>query len=461
MKKKEAIFKMKIHIISSSLRMNSGFSVVSRNIANGLKKLGHEITYTGLQTAYISEYNYGIEVIPAQTFHIDDVTQVLITIDKIKPDLVLAVIQMDADFNDFARIFPKTVVYTPVEGKNIPQKMANDLLYIKMNKGEVVSQCKYGQEEIQLALAGLSIPCIYHGFDNKIFRPINVQNPEEIRYCYYCTENGKLNSYPLMLHKNGCYDCQLNNKEQVKCPHHKEEYVSVLKFTNGRWTEESIPITLLPSITKGKFVFGFIGQNLGVRKRIERLLTAYSIFIKDSRQLKDRSLLHLHTMPITVNGTDLIKVIRDLGIQDNVIFSYGTYRSSGWTDSAMNILYNTFDINASASSSEGFCLPVMEGFATGLPIIAPDCSSFTELIGDGEKDHNARGLLASIGEWQMIENGSMRALVNETHLAMMMKKLYTDEKLREKFSKNAIKFSHNYTWNDICQQWDKLLRSTE
>lgn len=449
---------MKIHFISSSLRMNSGFSVVSRNVANGLKKLGHEISYTGLQTAYISEYNYGIEVLPSQTFHIDDVTQCLITIDRIKPDIVLTIIQMDADFNDFARIFPKTIVYTPVEGKDIPQKMANDLLHIKMNKGEVVSQCRYGQEEIKSALAGLDIPYIYHGFDDKIFKPLNLQNLDEIRYCYYHTENGKLNSDPLMLHHNGCYDCQLNNKEQVKCQHYKEEYVSVLKFINGKWTEESIPITSLSSTTKGKFIFGFIGQNLGVRKRIERLLKAYSIFIKDSRQLKDRTLLHLHTMPITVNGADLIKVARDLGIQDNVIFSYGTYRSSGWTDNAMSILYNTFDINTSASSSEGFGLATIESMACGIPNIGPDCSSFTELIGDGEKYPNARGLLASIGEWQMIENGSKRALVNEQHLASMMKKLYTDEKLREKFSKNAIKFTQDYTWDKICLQWDKLIK---
>lgn len=439
--------------------MNSGFSVVSRNVASGLKKLGHEITYTGLQTAYLSEYNYGIEVLPAQAFHIDDVTQTMIMIDRIKPDIVLAVVQMDADFNDFAKIFPKTAVYTPVEGKNIPQKMANDLLSIKMNGGEVIAQTRYGQGEIRSALAGLEIPYIYHGFNDKIFKPINLQNLEEVRYCYYSTENGKLNSDPLMLHKNGCYDCQLNNKEQVKCPHYKEEYISILRFINGKWTEESILIAYLPYITKGKFIFGFIGQNLGVRKRIERLLTAYSIFIKDSRRLKDRTMMHLHTMPITVNGMDLIKVTRDLGIQDNVMFSYGTYRSSGWTDQAMSILYNTFDVNISASSSEGFCLPVLEGMATGLPMIAPNCSSFTELIDDGEKNPHARGLLSLIGEWQMIENGSMRALVNESHLSSMMKKLYSDEKLRERLSKNAIEFTRDYTWDKVCDQWNKLLKS--
>lgn len=50
---------MKIHVISNSVRMNSGFSIVARHITTELKKLGHDISFTGLQTAYLSEWNYG------------------------------------------------------------------------------------------------------------------------------------------------------------------------------------------------------------------------------------------------------------------------------------------------------------------------------------------------------------------------------------------------------------------
>lgn len=395
---------MKIHILSSSLRINSGFSIVARNIANGLKKLNHNVTMTGLQTSYIPEFAYGIENLPIQTHFIDDMTQYMMTLDRIKPDVVLNIFQADYEYNDFPKVFKKSIWYPPVEGRDIPQKMANDLLAVKMNGGEIVAQCKYGQGEIQLALGGIDIPFVYHGFNDKIFKPLKTQNIDGMRYCYYKTQNGRLNSDPMILHNNGCYDCQLNNTEQIKCQHYKEEYVSILKFINGKWTEESIPITKLPGITKGKYVFGFIGQNLGVRKRIERLLNAYYIFIKDSRQLKDRTILHLHTMPIAVNGINLIKIIQELGIYDNVIFSYGTYRSSAWTDESMNILYNTFDVNTSASSSEGFGLGTLESMACGIPNIGPDCSSFTELIG---KDETKRGLLANIGEWQMIQDGCL------------------------------------------------------
>lgn len=456
---------MKIHILSNSLRLNSGFSIVAKNLAIGLKKLGHDVTYTGMQTAYVPEFNSGIEVLPAQTLHVDDITQCILTINRIKPDIVLAIFQMDYESNDFAKIFPKTVIYCPVEGKNIPQKMANDLLQIKMNGGQPVAQCKYGQGEMQLALGGIDVPYIYHGFDDKIFCPIEKDKLSKIKYCYYCTEIGQNNSDPWLLHQQGCFDCfsglgQLKGRYKENCPYFKEEEITILKFIDGKWTEVEMPITQLPTITKGKFIFGFVGQNLGVRKRIERLLKAYSIFIKDSRQLKDRTIIHLHTMPIAINGVNLIKIIQDLGIQDNVIFSYGTYRSSAWTDQAICILYNTFDVNVSASSSEGFGLGTLESMVCGVPNIGSNCSSFIELIGDGEKDpSNSRGLLALIGEWQMIENGSERALVNENHLSDMMKKMYQSEDLRKTFSKNAIKFSSQFTWKKICEQWDQLLKT--
>lgn len=429
---------------------------MAKNLAIGLKKLGHDITYTGMQTAYGPEYGFGIEELPIQVGHIDDMTQYMMTLDRIKPDVVMNIFQADYEYNDFPKVFKKSVWYPPVEGRNIPQKMANDLLAVKMNEGEIVAQTKYGQDEIKLALGGIDIPYIYHGFNDKIFKPLKTQNIDGMRYCYYKTENGKLNSDPIILHNNGCYDCLLNNTEQVKCQHYKEEHVSILKFISGKWTEESIPITKLPGITKGKYVFGFIGQNLGVRKRIERLLNAYYLFIKDSRQLKDRTILHLHTMPIAVSGINLIKIIQELGIYDNVIFSYGNYRSSAWTNEAMNILYNTFDINISASSSEGFCLPVIEGFAAGIPMIAPNCSSFTELIGEDPKTR--RGLLALVIDWQMIQDGSMRAIVSEEDLANQMKTLYQSGDLRNTFSKNCIEYAKNYTWEKICKQWDQLLK---
>ncbi len=438
--------------------MNSGFSIVTRHLAIGLKRLGHEISMTAMQNAYTSSWHYGIEAYPIQVYYVDDMTQYMMTLDRTKPDVVLAIFQMDmGDNNPFTKVFPKSLVYCPVEGRNVPQGMTNDLISVIKQGGKVVSQCLYGQNEMNRV--GIENTCIYHGYDPTIFRPIDIRNINDTRYCYYNTEDGKADSDPMSLHKQGCYDCQLDNKEQINCPYYKEENVSILRFIDGRWTEENVDITNLPSVTKGKWVFGFVGQNIGVRKRIERLLKAYSIFIKGSKQLKDRTVLHLHTKPIAIDGINLIKVIQDLDMNNNVIFSYGNHRSSGWTEQAVNILYNTFDVNVSASSSEGYGLPILESMVCGKPNIGPDCSSFTELIGNDKDKNKNRGLLANIESWQMIQDSSERALVNEADLSNQMKEIYQNKDMYKIYSKNAAEWAKQYTWDKICDEWDKLLKT--
>lgn len=450
---------MRVHILSNSLRMNSGFSNVSRYIANGLTKLGHTVTMTGMQTAYTPDYNYNIKCLPIDAIYVDEFTQLTFNLRDTKADVLFCVFQADADLNMFAKAFPKTIWYPPVEGRNMPIEMANDLIQVKNNGGQIISQCKYGQSEMKLA--GIDVPYIYHGYNDKIFKSLNFRDKppkkEQISYCYYSTEVGKAESDPIMLHRQGCYDCKLNNKEQIQCPYFKEEEIAILQFIDGKWGEKRIKITDLPSEFSRYFIYGFVGQNFGIRKRIERLLKAYSILIKDSRMFKDRTLLHLHSMPIAIKGINLIKIIQDLGIENNVMFSYGAFRSSSWSEEAMNILYNTFDANTSASSSEGFGLPTLESMACGTPNIGPNCSSFTELIGEDPKTR--RGLLASIVDWQMIQNGSMRALVNEQDMAHQMKTIYQSEELRKTFSKNTVKFVQNYSWEKVVLEWDKLLKT--
>jgi glycosyltransferase involved in cell wall biosynthesis len=45
-------------------------------------------------------------------------------------------------------------------------------------------------------------------------------------------------------------------------------------------------------------------------------------------------------------------------------------------------LYNGADLLASTSLYEGFCLPVVEAFACGTPVLAPDCGAIPEIAAD-------------------------------------------------------------------------------
>lgn len=451
---------MKIHFVSNSIYVNSGFGKVTRYIALGLRKLDHDVSVTGIQTALRIGYDYGIPCYPIDTGgHVDESTQLFLNLQKINPDVLIYVGQLDADTNHLAKVFGKTICYSPIEGRDIPVQMASDMLTVEQNGGLIVGQCNYGQSEMKKV--GVSAEMIYHGYDPTIFHKMETFEP----YCYYNTGIGKINTDPEMLCKQGCYHCHSGQPiTNIECPYFKEEIVSILKWDNDnkRWSQNDIGISKLEndSSFKGKFVYLFMGNNFGVRKRIERLLRAFSIMINESRQLKDKTHLHLHALPISIQGVNLIKVIGDLGIENNVSFSYGSFGSSGWSEESIAWLYNCIDVNVSASSGEGFGLGTIESMACGIPNIGPNCSSFTELIGDGERDpKNARGYLALIESEAMIQDGSIRSLVDQEHLAVMMKKMSVEKDNIERFGKNAIQFAGQYTWDKICNQWNDLLKT--
>lgn len=452
---------MKIHIVSNSLKTQSGFSKVAENLLKGLIKLGHEVTITGMQTTYIPEYYGKIEILPIETFYIDELSQLIFNVNKCQSDIILCIFQADADLGYIAKSFINVIWYVPVENTNISINMANDINTVKMNGGRIIAQTMHGAKEMSIN------SFIYHGYNPNIFRPLKLNssskgkksNIEEARYCYYYTEIANVVSNPMHIYKHGCDCCNLSIKEQSLCPYYEKEKITVLTY-NSKWISEEIYIDKLINKTIGKFVFGFVGQNFGVRKRIERLIEAYAEFINSSKIHKDRTVLHLHTMPMSIQGIDLISIINKYNIENNIIFSFGSTRSSAWSENAMGILFNTFDCNVSASSGEGFGLPTLESIACGIPNIGPNFSSFIELINNDSSDNNKpRGLLAKLSDIQMIRDGSYRGLVSIQDLAECMKTMYNNSILRKEFSDSAIEFARDFTWDKVCEQWDSIIKN--
>jgi len=443
---------MKIHFLSNSLKTNSGFAIVTKNLAQELKKLGHIVTMSGLQTAIVPEHTYEIESLPMAT-NIDEMTQFKNNLMRVDPDIVIYVGEMYTDLRHLAKIFPKTIVYCPIEGVGIPNYMVQDLNQIVHNGGRVVAQCSYGFNEMikaDVQTAGY----IYHGFNEKVFKQLN-NNELTSRYCLYTTEMGKESIDPKQLYKHNCYNCSLLVSDQLFCSNFKDELITFCEYVNNKWTEiNELPIYKLKEKFNNKFTYLFVGQNHLLRKKINRLLIAFSILL-DSKQMKDRLHLHLHCLPQSNTGLDLLELSNRLNIQENVSFSYGTWRSSGWSEEALCRLYNLADVSVSATSSEGFGLPIIESMSCGIPQIAPDCTSLTELI-DNKEDK--RGLLAKINDSDMIIDMTSRQLVDIIDLSIKMKEMYTNKKLRETCSKNCLEFVKPHTWNQIVLKWDKLLK---
>lgn len=448
---------MKIHFLSNSLKTNSGFAIVTKNIAQGLKKLGHTVTMSGLQTAIVPEYTYNIETLPMAT-NIDEKTQFMNNLIQTNPDVVIYVGEMYTDLRHIAKIFPKTIVYCPIEGVGIPSYMVQDLNQIVHNGGRIVAQCSYGFNEMikaDVQAAGY----IYHGFNENIFKQLN-SSDLTARYCFYSTEMGKESTNPRKL-CDRCYICNVPISEQQFCPKFKDEFIILCKYINNEWTEiRDLPIYKLKEQFNNKFIYLFVGQNHLLRKKINRLLISFSTLL-DSKQMRDRLHLHLHCQPQSNTGLNLLELCNRLNIQENVSFSYGTWRSSGWSEEALSRLYNISDVFVSSTSSEGFGLTHIESIACGIPNVVPDCTSLTELIGKQSKilkTSTQRGLLAKINDSDMIIDMTNRQLVDIPDLSFKMKEIYNSKELIEKCSKNCIEFAKQHTWNQIVLKWDKLIR---
>lgn len=178
-------------------------------------------------------------------------------------------------------------------------------------------------------------------------------------------------------------------------------------------------------------------------------------------------LLLLHTMPYNINGINLWDYIKKYNMgKCRVLFVYGQDRlGNSWSNEALNILYNSIDVNVSCSSCEGFGLPTIESMGVGKPNIAPNFSSFPELIIENDKDEikddkNNRGLLADIQGYELLPNGIRRALVASKSFSELMGIISDDKNLMTNMGNNAHKWSQQYTWKILSEQWESLLMET-
>ncbi len=312
---------MKLHILCDSPKTKSGFSNVGTHLAREFRTMGHEVVMTGFQTTFTEEYDSTTDckILPVFTQYIDEISQYMMNVQLNNVNKPICIFNADdAEQNRFAKAVRGTYFYVPVEGRNISDMMRQDLLSIITNDGKIIAQCNWGQNE--LLKAGVESTVIYHGYDPEVFKKIN----------------GKSTS------------------AMMSAVPHPVEKINVIRHIEGMWQADNINIIDLQPLLSKKYVFGFVGANHGLRKRIERLLRAYSLFLGTNKQRKDRTVLILRTMPISITGVNLIKICADLDINSNVIFLFGD--NNRLSDQAMNVIYNCMDVQVSASSSEGFCV---------------------------------------------------------------------------------------------------------
>ena len=194
-----------------------------------------------------------------------------------------------------------------------------------------------------------------------------------------------------------------------------------------------------------KWIWGAVMRNQP-RKNLPDLFLAFKKF---DEIYPDKSILHVHSYPKDEAGWDLFELARYYGIANKVRF---TKQFFDVTQPVLNSIYNTADVNITATRSEGFGLTILESMATRTPQIAPAHTAIAELVSP------------NCGELVKVERALMgTALVHEYLVSIddfvdKMVRIYENPGLRDWYARNALeKAKKRYSWDLVMQKWVKLL----
>jgi len=215
---------------------------------------------------------------------------------------------------------------------------------------------------------------------------------------------------------------------------------------------------------KDKFVFLCVATNTAaIQKNWPGVFYAYKIFLAQNPEAKKDTLLHCQTDMRHPAGYDLELLAKKFGIDKNVYY-IDVKLNTGFPPEEMVKLYNLSDCHISAGMGESFGLPILEGMACGLPQIFPNHTTGPELI-----EEPKTGLLVDLIKMKNGQEFGMTApSMNDRFwpdpidMAEKMTIIYKDKKLREKFSRNGIKFAKGFDWEKyIIPQWIEFFKHIE
>lgn len=125
--------------------------------------------------------------------------------------------------------------------------------------------------------------------------------------------------------------------------------------------------------------------------------------------------------------------IHALGVEDHVdLLGYRT---------DVHQLMQMADVVVSSSKQEGLPVNIMEGMATGLPLVVTDCRGNRDLVQHGS-------------------NGFVIEKENVASFAAAVKKLYASKALRESFSEQSLQLIEQYGIEKISLKMKKLYQET-
>lgn len=203
------------------------------------------------------------------------------------------------------------------------------------------------------------------------------------------------------------------------------------KVENGIQSNQTVPCGL----TKKEYIL-FVGT-FEARKNIERLIQAFGLFKERSGIKGSKIKLAIAGKPSSGMYSDrnqqIKHLIESLNLENEIVLC-------GYVpDSDLPVLYKDACMLAFPSLYEGFGLPIIEGFASGVPVLTSNICSMPEIAG------NAALLVDPFD-------------VND--MAEKMEMLMFDQPLREQLISDANHRVKEFTWEHCSVQLMLHIRET-
>ena len=211
---------------------------------------------------------------------------------------------------------------------------------------------------------------------------------------------------------------------------------------------------------EGCFVIGKVGANKDVppRKGYDRDFKALEIFFDQNPDARKDTRMYIHSMANFPGGFPLAHLadINNVAPYMRVTEPFLVY--CGLMPGDMNRMYGGFDVLLNASRSEGFGMPIIEAAACGVPTIATDFTSMTELV----KGHGwLVNSLKNAGGFETFDTTILMsdwAIPDEFQIAEALEEAYNSpDKVRD-LGEKSRKFSLDYDWDAVITPlWIELI----
>ncbi len=223
------------------------------------------------------------------------------------------------------------------------------------------------------------------------------------------------------------------------------------EFHPATW-QEKIELRKRAGIPENAFIVGMFCVNQG-RKNIPGTLDGFAEFCKD----KPEALLYLDMDKESGAGWSIPKTIQQMEFDPKRVLFRETVAKAL---PSLRDRYCILDIQSLMSFREGFGLPILEAMACGIPNIAMDWCSGTELLSDG------RGFLVpaikdSLGQTYMPRGtwGGARDMHPDPPTYInILNTAYSNPGLRQRMAETGYAFAKEQTWDKAADAVEEVLR---